>query len=353
VTVPGPSAPSVLVVDDSALARTTLVSVLSAAGVRVEVAPDAIVAMKKVTRSRPDAIVLDIEMPRMDGLTFLRWLRAQENPVPAVVCSAHAGAGSAAAMYALECGAVAVVERPRLGQEGIPEETIHELVDAVRGAATARVVRHARIARRDRGEVRSPRKGPAPAHRPAAGIVVVGASAGGPEALHAVLERLPHGAPPIAVVQHMPKGFTAAFARSLRASCAIEVKEAEHLDRLSRGLALVAPGGRQMTVRRDADGWHVEVLDGPRVNRHRPSVDVLFYSTAQAAGARATGVLLTGMGSDGAHGLLEMRRAGARTVAQDEATCAIFGMPKEAIALNAATDVLPLQDIPGVIAGTA
>ncbi len=330
-------------VDDSAVVRTTLTTILSGAGMRVAVAGDAIVAMKMVLKSRPDAIVLDIEMPRMDGLTFLRWLRAESNPVPCLICSSHVGGGTAAAMYALECGAVGIVAKPPTNLEGFLKELADELVDTVRGATGARVVRLRPPPERGRKPVdknsRLPHRGSGTS------VIAIGASAGGPEALHTLLESLPPGAPGIVVVQHMPEGFTAAFARSLNDACSIEVKEAAPFDRVTVGRALIAPGNSHLSIRRSGDAYLVDVTTGPRVNRHRPSVDVLFQSVAQAAGSNAVGVILTGMGEDGARGLLEMRRAGARTVAQDEATSAIFGMPSAAISLGAASEVLPLQRI--------
>jgi two-component system chemotaxis response regulator CheB len=333
----------VLVVDDSAVVRQALGQILGAAGILVTTAADPIIARDKMRRERPDAVVLDIEMPRMDGLTFLHQLMA-EDPVPVVVCSGLAGRGTEVALQALEAGAVDIVEKPRLGVKGFLEESAGRLVEVVRAALQARV------------RARPPRArpaGPAPAPRPApvgirlttSRVAVIGASTGGTEALRALLLALPPDGPGIAIVQHMPEVFTAQFARRLDRECRIEVKEAAPADRILPGRALLAPGNRHLAVRRSGAHYVADVFDAPPVSRHRPSVDVLFRSAAEAAGPNAAGVILTGMGDDGAAGLLEMRRAGAHTLAQDEASCVVFGMPKEAIALGAVVEVLPLDRI--------
>jgi two-component system chemotaxis response regulator CheB len=335
----------VLVVDDSAVVRQALAQILGRAGLTVATANDPLIAMEKMRRERPDAIVLDIEMPRMDGLTFLRKLMA-EDPIPVVVCSGLAGPGTEVALRALEEGAVDLVEKPRLGVKDFLEGSAGRLVHVVRAAVLSRVRR------------RTPAPPPVqklsadavlPARPAARGagerIVVVGASTGGTEALRVLLEAMPPDAPGIAIVQHMPPVFPAQFAARLDRSCRIEVKEAAQGDRLGPGRALVAPGDRHLALRRAADGYAVDVLDGPPVSLHRPSVNVLFRSAAQAAGGNAAGVILTGMGDDGADGLAELRAAGARTLAQDEASCVVFGMPKEAIARGAVEEVLPLPRI--------
>jgi len=375
----------ILVVDDSAVVRQALTQILSAAGMQVEVAADPIFAIEKIRRRRPDAIVLDIEMPRMDGLTFLRWLMAEEAPVPALICSSLVGPGTDVALQALERGAVGIVGKPALGVKGFLHDSAAQLVEAVRGAAQARV--HRRGAppepRRDASAVLPARSeqavppiaGPQRAGRRAVSergacggaaadelikrssplasttskVVAIGASTGGTEALRAFLKEMPPDAPGIAIVQHMPEVFTAAFARHLHEICRIEVKEAETGDRICSGRALVAPGNHHLAVRRSGAHYVAEILDGPPVSRHRPSVDVLFRSAAQSAGPNAVGVILTGMGDDGARGLLEMREAGAYTVAQDEASCVVFGMPKEAIAAGAACEVLPLPRIAATV----
>jgi two-component system chemotaxis response regulator CheB len=345
----------VLVVDDSAVVRQALAQILGHAGMMVTVANDPLIAMEKMRRERPDVIVLDLEMPRMDGLTFLQKLMA-EDPIPVVVCSGLAGPGTEVAVHALEEGAVDVVAKPRLGVKGFLEDSAQRIVQVVRAAAEARV--------RLRVPLRAPlaKLVPHPPGRPLHSVgrrdipairdtthkvVVVGASTGGTEALRELLEAMPPDAPGIAIVQHMPEVFTAQFAKRLDQRCRIEVKEAETNDRLVPGRALVAPGNRHLVVRRSGALYFVDVVDGPPVSLHRPSVNVLFRSAAQAAGRNAVGVILTGMGDDGADGLGEMKAAGARTIAQDEATSVVFGMPREAILRGAVDEVLPLPRIAG------
>jgi len=339
----------VLVVDDSAVVRQVMTSILSPTrGITVAAAADPLIAMDKMKRIRPDVILLDLEMPRMDGLTFLRKIMA-EDPIPVVVCSGLAGPGTEAGLRALEEGAVEIVTKPKLGVKGFLEESATILVDAVRAAAHARL----RPRRRLPGSTSPPlgRDAVSPeAERPALRlttdkVVAIGASTGGTEALREVLEALPPDAPGVVIVQHMPEVFTRAFADRLARTCRVEVKEAADGDRVLEGRALIAPGNRHLRLRRSGAHYTVEVADGPLVCRHRPSVDVLFRSVALAAGPNAVGVILTGMGNDGAQGLLEMRRSGAATLAQDEATCVVFGMPKEAIAAGAVDDVFPLPRI--------
>jgi two-component system chemotaxis response regulator CheB len=289
-------------------------------------------------RQRPDVVLLDMEMPRMDGLTFLRQVM-REQPLPVVVCSALADGGSALARQALEEGALEVIPKPTLGVGDFLRESRERLVASLRKAA--RTV--------------PPRRGgtPGPLLPPSAPllrvttdqVIAVGASTGGTDALRELLVPMPPDSPGLVIVQHMPEHFTRAFARQLRELCRIDVKEAEPGDRVSPGRALVAPGNRHLQVRRSGGEYRVEVVDGPRVSGHRPSVDVLFHSVARAAGANAVGVLLTGMGEDGADGLLAMRQAGAATVAQDEASCVVFGMPRVAIHRGAVDEVLPLSSI--------
>lgn len=337
----------VLVVDDSAVVRETLRELLSQEpGLEVETASDPLVALPKMARHPPDVVVLDLEMPRMDGLTFLRKLMA-EQPTPVVICSGHTGHGSEAALRALREGAVEVIGKPRIGVREFLTESAVLLVDAVRGAARARVRRPPPAA-----PVRAlSMEGAArPVPRPSLGTLVgIGASTGGTEALRFLLGALPADAPAIAVVQHMPAGFTEAFARHLDRDCRLRVREARDGDPFAPGLALIAPGNRHLSVERTGSGYVARVLDGPLVSRHRPSVDVLFQSLVQAAGAGAVAVLLTGMGSDGAEGMLTLKRAGATTLAQDEATSVVFGMPKEAINRGAVDQVLPLSAIPAAI----
>ncbi len=337
----------VLVVDDSATVRQVLAAVLPEKhGFRVTVAADPIIAMQKMTKSVPDVVLLDLEMPRMDGMTFLRKLMG-ENPLPVVICSGLTGPNTDAAIRALENGAVDIITKPKIGVRGFLEESAVLLEDTVRAAASARL-------RRQRQRQDSPKGA-----RPAVGhpsvqraskenerIIAIGASTGGTEALLHLFERMPQDCPGIVAVQHMPEGFTAAFARRLNDNCAIEVREAADGDRVVPGCAYIAPGNRHTYVRRMGPTYFLEVRDGALVSRHRPSVNVLFRSAAHAAGPNAVGVLLTGMGDDGADGLLEMKRANAFTIAQDEATCVVFGMPREAILLGAAEEVLPLHRIP-------
>ena len=333
----------VLVVDDSAVVRQATTWVLSREpGWTVSVAADPVIALGKMGRGRPDVIVLDLEMPRMDGLTFLRRIM-KEDPIPVVVCSGFAERGTDAAIRALEEGAVEVIAKPAIGVRDFLHQSGDRLVEAVRAAAAARP--------RSNGPVfTAPLMSAATAITPVPGtIVAMGASTGGCEALRHILEALPENAPPHAIVQHMPERFTAAFARRLATTCRVEVKEAEDGDRLVPGRALIAPGNRHLTIR-PAGGDFVAVLDdSPPVSRHRPSVNVLFRSVAQSAGKRAVGVILTGMGDDGAEGMASMRRAGAATIAQDERTSVVFGMPQAAIQRGAVLEVLGLPLIPAAI----
>jgi two-component system chemotaxis response regulator CheB len=331
----------VLVVDDSAVVRQGIAMILAReVDMSVSVAADPIIAMSRMRLARPDVIILDLEMPRMDGLSFLRRLM-RDDPVPVVICSGAVGKGTEAAFQAIEEGAVEVIAKPRIGVRDFLEDSSLELAETVRAAATSR--------RPTMRAPEEPRVAPPPSPRrttpPADAVVAIGASTGGPEALSRVLHAMPEDAPPIVVVQHMPKGFTAAFAARLARTCTIAVKEAETGDRLSPGRALIAAGDQHLRVVGRAGHLRAEVADGPPVSRHRPSVDVLFNSVAEGVGSAAVGVLLTGMGDDGAAGLLEMRRAGGRTIAQDEATSVVFGMPRSAIARGAAMQVLPLERI--------
>jgi two-component system, chemotaxis family, protein-glutamate methylesterase/glutaminase len=346
-----PAAPltplKVLVVDDSATVRQVLAAVLPEKhGFRVTVAADPLIAMEKMKKSMPDVVLLDLEMPRMDGMTFLRKLMG-ENPLPVVICSGLTGPNTDAAIRALENGALDIITKPKIGVRGFLEESAVLLEDTVRAAAAARV-RKSRQRQDFPGSVRRA-EGHAPlpcASKEKEKIIAIGASTGGTEALLHLFERMPQDCPGIVAVQHMPEGFTAAFARRLNDNCTIEVREAADGDQLVPGRAYIAPGNRHTYVRRMGRTYFLEVREGALVSRHRPSVNVLFRSVAQAAGANAVGVLLTGMGNDGADGLLEMKRASAFTIAQDEATCVVFGMPREAILLRAAEEVLPLHRIP-------
>jgi two-component system chemotaxis response regulator CheB len=302
--------------------------------------------MEKIARGRPDVILLDLEMPRMDGLTFLRRIM-RDDPLPVVICSALAARGSPRALEALEAGALDIVEKPQVGVREFLEESSVTLIEAIRGAAEAgarrRVVRIDPPERRLTADAVLPRRKHFALPTAVPGrVVAMGASTGGTEALLQILTALPENCPGLAIAQHMPAGFTAAFARRLDTLCRIQVKEAEDGDLLHNGRALIAPGGRHLLIERAPAGYRARVVDGPLVSRHRPSVDVLFRSVAQAAGRDAVGILLTGMGDDGAAGLKELREAGALTIAQDEASCVVFGMPRAAIAMGAAARVLPL-----------
>lgn len=344
---------NVLVVDDSATVRQGLMAVLSEKrGFRVTVAADPIIAIDKMKKFPPDVILLDLEMPRMDGMTFLRKIMS-ENPLPVVVCSGLTGPRTEAAIRALEIGAVDIITKPKIGIRGFLEESAVLLEDAVRAAAGARL-RPARPRRalspgNNTADVVIP-----PAVRPTSApprdnIVAIGASTGGTEALLQILLQMPEDCPGIVTVQHMPEGFTAAFARRLDGICRIQVREAVEGDKVVPGRAYIAPGNRHTLVHRIGSGYFLEVREGPLVSRHRPSVNVLFRSVAQAAGARAIGILMTGMGDDGADGLLEMKQAEAFTIAQDEASCVVFGMPREAILRGAVDEILPLSRIPSAI----
>jgi len=346
-----PKSIKVLVVDDSAVVRQTLSEILASDKEigEVETASDPYVAVERLRNFIPDVITLDIEMPRMDGLTFLQKLMAQ-HPVPVVICSSLAGEGCDSTLRALELGAVDIVTKPRLGTKLFLEESRVHICDAVKAAAKVRVRRggapgatavqpkltadvviakgsgHAMIETTER-------------------IVAVGASTGGTEALREFLEVLPVNCPGIVIVQHMPEKFTAAFAKRLDSICAVQVKEAEDGDTVIRGRALIAPGNRHTMLKRSGARYYVEVKDGPLVSRHRPSVDVLFRSVARYAGRNAVGVIMTGMGDDGATGMAEMREAGATNLAQDESTCVVFGMPAEAIKRGGVHKVLPLHEL--------
>jgi two-component system chemotaxis response regulator CheB len=338
----------VLVVDDSAVVRQTLSDVLQSdpAIEVIATAGDPFVAADRIAEQIPDVITLDIEMPRMDGLTFLKKLMSQ-HPIPVVICSSLAEEGAQSTIKALEYGAVDIVTKPRLGTRQFLEDSRVALCEAVKAAAAARVrtltPSHTVEPKLTADAILSPAT-----HAMAETtekVVVIGASTGGTEALKTVLESLPADTPGIVIVQHMPELFTRAFANRLDGLCNITVKEAETNDTVIRGRALIAPGNHHLLLKRSGARYFVEVKDGPLVCRHRPSVDVLFRSAARYAGQNAVGIILTGMGDDGARGMLEMKQAGARTIAQDEATCVVFGMPKEAIKLNGVDKILPLSSV--------
>jgi two-component system chemotaxis response regulator CheB len=345
----------VLIVDDSAVVRQVLTGLLGDdPGIEImATASDPIFAMEKMRVAWPDVIVLDVEMPRMDGISFLKKIMA-EHPTPVVICSTLTEKGAETTMQALAAGAVSIVTKPKIGLKRFLEDSSSDIVGAVKAAAQANVRRMAVVS-----QIKAGPKLNADVILPAASghamaqtterIVAIGTSTGGTQALEVVLTALPRVCPGIVIVQHMPEKFTEAFANRLDGLCKIAVKEAGNNDRVLPGRALIAPGGKHMVLRRSGAQYFVEVLDGPLVNRHRPSVDVLFRSVAKVAGKNALGIIMTGMGDDGAAGLLEMRQANANTIAQDEASCVVFGMPKEAIKRDAAEKVIPLSDISGEI----
>jgi two-component system chemotaxis response regulator CheB len=356
----------VLVIDDSAVVRQVLVGVLgeeSDIDVIGAVA-DPLFAMERMKKQWPDVVVLDVEMPRMDGITFLKKIM-MERPTPVVICSTLTEAGAPTSIAALSAGAVTVIAKPKVGLKQFLQDSSAELTNAIRIAARANVKRLA--ARSAAAATVPPPRAPErfsadvmlpPAHAKAMAettdrVVALGTSTGGTQALEEVLTDLPAVSPGIVIVQHMPPQFTAAFAARLDAICAIDVREAQNNDRVLPGRALIAPGGRHMMLKRSGAQYYVEVKEGPPVNRHCPSVDVLFRSVARCAGANALGVIMTGMGDDGARGLKEMRDAGARTVAQDEASCIVFGMPREAIRMNAAERIVPLGDVARIVLSAA
>ena len=342
----------VMVVDDSAVVRQVVAGLLGAApGIQVVAAvADPLLAIERLKQQWPDVIVLDVEMPRMDGITFLRKIMA-ERPTPVVICSTLTEKGAKTTMEALAAGAVAIVTKPKLGLKQFLTDSGDELVATVRAAARANVRRLA-PSRTDKPALVATAKNtadvilapgtPRAMSRTTERVVALGTSTGGTQALEEVLTALPRVCPGLVIVQHMPEKFTAAFAARLDGLCDITVKEAQHNDRVVPGQALIAPGGRHMLLKRSGAQYFVEVVDGPLVNRHRPSVDVMFRSVAKSAGVNALGIIMTGMGDDGAAGLFEMRAAGARTIAQDEESCVVFGMPKEAIKRGGVERTLPL-----------
>lgn len=339
----------VLVVDDSAVVRQTLTEILDA-DPHIEVvgsAADPYVAAARLRQVVPDVITLDVEMPRMDGLTFLKKLMSQ-HPIPVVMCSSLTEAGCETTLRALEYGAVDIIQKPRMGARQFLEESKITICDAVKAAAGARVQAYKGAMKVAQPKVSAdavlapPKPTGKAMARTTERVVLVGASTGGTEALRVLLESLPKDCPGTVIVQHMPENFTAAFAKRLDGLCEIEIKEAADGDRVLTGRALIAPGNKHTLLKRSGAFYYVEVKDGPLVCRHRPSVDVLFRSGARYAGANAIGVIMTGMGDDGAKGLLEMKEAGASTLAQDEASCVVFGMPKEAINLGAVGKVVSL-----------
>ncbi len=343
---------NILIVDDSAAVRSALSDIISGTTDLsvMATASDPYVAAKRMQKEIPDVIILDIEMPRMDGLTFLRKIMAQ-HPIPVVICSTITEKGSAAFFEALEAGAVDVIAKPRIDTSKALKETARHVCHVLRAASHSRVgyirnVKSVKIEKKINADaIISPISLSSKKFPETDKIIAIGASTGGTEALRAILLDLPEDVPGIVVVQHMPEKFTNAFAHRLDALCRVSVKEAVNGDVVKQGSVLIAPGNYHLLLQRTQNKYRTTIKDGPHVSRHRPSVDVLFRSVAQTAGPNALGILLTGMGDDGAHGMLEMRTTGANTIAQDEESSVVFGMPKEAILLGGAVKTLNLKKI--------
>jgi len=345
----------VLIVDDSAVVRQTMNDILSA-DPEIEVmgvAADPFIAAQKMREAAPDVITLDVEMPKMDGITFLQKIMSQ-HPIPVVICSSVAQNGSDTAFKALECGAVEIIAKPKLGTKQFLEESRVGICDAVKAAYLTGLkgISHHPLDVAPKMTADAVLAKPSASHamlETTEKVVVVGASTGGTEALKDLLEALPQDSAGMVIVQHMPEHFTRAFANRLNSTCKLSIKEAEENDTVMGGRVLIAPGNKHCLLKRSGARYYVEVKDGPLVSRHRPSADVLFRSAARYAGRNAIGVIMTGMGDDGARGMLEMKEQGAYTIAQDEATCVVFGMPKEAIKLGGVDKVAPLQEIAGLL----
>lgn len=359
---------NVMVVDDSAVIRQVMTEIIKkdpALNLLAAVA-DPIFAMKRLEKQWPDVIILDIEMPRMDGITFLKKLM-DEHPTPVVICSTLTGSGAETTMQALSAGAVDIVTKPKMGAKSYFQEEHSSFLEIVKAASQANMAKvknaipetakkSSRLSVKPKSGTK-PKSGPklsadailSPATRAmnetTERVVALGTSTGGTQALENVLSRLPRTCLGIVIVQHMPEKFTAAFAARLDTVCEVRVKEAENGDRVLPGHAFIAPGGKHLVLKRSGAKYYVEVLDGPLVSRHKPSVDVLFRSVAKCAGKNALGVIMTGMGDDGAHGLKEMHDIGATTCAQDEQTCVVYGMPKEAVKLGGVGHIIPLEKI--------
>ncbi len=344
-----------LIVDDSSVVRNTLSETLSS-DPKIQVmgvASDPYIAARKMRDEIPDVITLDVEMPRMDGITFLQKIMSQ-HPIPVVICSSLAEDRSETLLKAMEYGAVEIIQKPKLGTKQFLKESRIVICDAVKAAASAKPKKIAKTKQvtpkltadavlakpKNRAMVKTTEK-----------VVAVGASTGGTEALRIFFEVLPSDAPGMVVVQHMPENFTRAFAKRLNETCQVSIKEAQNNDTVLRGQVLIAPGNHHMLLKRSGARYYVEVKQGPLVSRHRPSVDVLFRSAARYAGKNVVGVIMTGMGDDGAKGMLEMKEAGAYNIAQDERTSVVFGMPNEAIKLGGVDKILPLGKIAGSVLG--
>ena len=344
------------IIDDSAVVRQTMTEILES-DPEIEVigtAPDPFVAAKKMTRMAPDVITLDVEMPRMDGLTFLQKLMAQ-HPIPVVMCSSLTEKGLETGMRALEYGAVSIITKPKLGVQKFLEESQIQICDEVKSASKVALTRRrasaAKVEKKLTADVILPKATSRALIKTTEKVVVVGASTGGTEALYVFTHALPLDTPGVVIVQHMPEKFTASFANRLNESCQVTVKEAENNESVLPGKVLIAPGNSHVLLKRSGARYYVEVKDGPLVSRHRPSVDVLFRSASRYAGKNAIGVIMTGMGADGAQGMAEMKEHGAYNIAQNEETCVVYGMPKEAVAKGAVDISLPLESIAAHIIG--
>ncbi|MGL1891672.1 MAG: chemotaxis response regulator protein-glutamate methylesterase [Spirochaetaceae bacterium] len=340
---------NIMIIDDSAVVRGVLTKLISSEKDinLLCTAADPYIAVKKLREMVPDVIILDIEMPRMDGLTFLKKLMSQ-HPIPVIICSSKTEAGSANVLNALEFGAVDIIKKPQIGTKQFLEESRDLICDAIRAASQTninKIVKPIEVTKKLNADVIIAKPTTLNSIDTTEQIIVVGASTGGTVALKIFLESLPLDSPGVVIVQHMPENFTAAFAERLNESCTIQVKEAKNNDSVLRGSALIAPGNKHTLLKRSGSRYYVEIVGGPLVSRHRPSVDVLFRSTARYAGQNAIGVIMTGMGDDGAQGLLEMKTAGSYTIAQDEKSCVVFGMPKEAIKKDAHCAIVQLNNI--------
>ncbi|MDG3087922.1 chemotaxis response regulator protein-glutamate methylesterase [Vibrio hannami] len=343
---------NVFVIDDSAVMRQLMSEAISKDG---EVclsgsAPDPLIARRKMEKNWPDVILLDIEMPKMDGITFLKQIMS-ERPTPVVICSTLTEKGAARSLEALSSGAVEVVNKPNTNLSGFLNSTgTREILDAIKAAGRAKVKKLKFLAENSYREKIAPDSVIEPAESKVKvvteQIIVIGASTGGTEAILSFLKNMPVKSPPIAIVQHMPEAFTSAFAQRLAISTPHSVMEAKNGAKMGQGCVYIAPGGKHLLIRRQGNGYFLEIKDGPLVSRHKPSVDVLFRSAAQSAGANAIGIILTGMGDDGAIGMLEMKRAGSMTFAECESSCVVFGMPKEAIAKGGVQKVYSLGSLP-------
>jgi len=350
----------VMIIDDSAVVRETLSAIINSDSEFevIATASDPLIALKKLETLTPDVITLDIEMPRMDGISFLKQIMSIK-PIPIVICSSMAGEGSSNAMRAMEYGAVDIIQKPKMGTKQFIQDSKINILEVLRGAFYAshklkKVSLSSHAFERDIAPKLTADvildKAPATQFiETTEKVCVIGASTGGTEALREYLEMLPADAPGTVIVQHMPEHFTRSFAERLNSLCKCEVKEAEDNDAVIRGRVLIVPGNKHTLLKRSGSRYYVEVKDGPLVSRHRPSVDVLFRSASRYAGRNAVGVIMTGMGDDGAKGMLEMHQAGSYTIAQDEKTCIVFGMPAEAIKNGSVDTVLPLQKIAGEV----